>query len=170
MKDKIIPLPNELNDSFFFTEGNIAWTIDDETEFNPQKPFIYEAAYFSHITSIRPWEHSENLITLLLQEWLGLKDHLQSIFEKRDRKTALLPMKKGISLFLEFLHWANEHPVVLSPEINFDKLLIKPVNIKERLAFIMARPDLYHSFMQLVELMTEMEKGYNKALAIKKLK
>ena len=47
-------------------------------------------------------------------------------------------------------------------------LEMKPVNLEERLGFIISRPTLFHSYRQLTELMVEQEKLYAKKNIVKK--
>ncbi|WP_449620248.1 YpoC family protein [Robertmurraya sp. Marseille-Q9965] len=119
--------------------------------------------------TIKPWESPEESVTVLLEQWGLLNEELHNLFEKRAQKEAKPVMEKGISLFIEFLHWSNGRPEITT-EIDYTGLKIKPVNIGERLNFIIARPTLFQSYMQLAELFVEQEKGFKKALAIKKLK
>ncbi|MFD2445822.1 YpoC family protein [Bacillus sp. CGMCC 1.16607] len=110
----------------------------------------------------------ENHILLLLDQWSELKLKLIQLFENRDRKNTLGPMQEGIDLFLNFLSWSND--IVRDDlSMNYSALHWKPVNVNERLEFIKQRPNLYHSFIQLVELMSEQEKQYRKKIAIKKV-
>ncbi|TKC19683.1 YpoC family protein [Robertmurraya kyonggiensis] len=120
--------------------------------------------------SIKPWETPEESIAALLEQWTSLNQELHVLFERRAQKEAKPVMEKGINLFIEFLHWSNERPVEATTKIDFAGLKTKPVNIGERLNFIIARPTLFQSYMQLAELFIEQEKGFKKALAIKKLK
>lgn len=113
---------------------------------------------------------SSKEIEALLIDWPKVKEEIRYSFEKRDKKAAVPLMEKGISLFIKFLYWSNGLGESPAKEIRYEGLQIKPVNCEERLQFIMTRPNLHHSYMQLCELMSEQEKGYRKALAIKKLK
>lgn len=108
-------------------------------------------------------------ISMLLEDWVQLKKELTDIFENRDRKNALKPMLNGIEFFLKFLFWSNGMERNDVSEEMILHLYWKPVNVSERLNFIKNRPDLYHSFIQLTELMVEQEKQYNKSLAIKRV-
>lgn len=120
--------------------------------------------------SIKPWESPEESVSTLLEQWSSLNEELHILFEKRAQKEAKPVMEKGINLFIDFLHWSNERPVDSTTEIDFAGFKTKPVNIGERLNFIIARPTLFQSYLQLAELFIEQEKGFKKALAIKKLK
>lgn len=168
--DNLITVPNEIHHPFFFPVGKTNWREEDATNLYLKDPFIYEVAYYTGIRSLMPWEMLDKSIPLLLKEWELVKEELKGIFDRRDHKASAIIMKKGIGLFIEFLHWTNGVPVRLSPAIPYESFNIKPVNINERLDFILSRPNSYHSYMQVVELMIEMEKIYRKQLAIKKIK
>jgi hypothetical protein len=170
MTERTVTLPIELSHPFFFLEDNITWIPQHENSLNVETPFIYEAAFFSGINMLKPWDCLDKSIPALLKEWAAVKEDIRLLFEQRNNKATLIPMKKGISLLVEFLHWSNGQPSKLSPTINYDNLKIKPVNIQERLEFIIARPTLFHSFMQVGELIVELEKSYNKAVAIRKMR
>jgi hypothetical protein len=107
-------------------------------------------------------------ITNLLEEWEKIKGQLEELFRERDQKRASEIMKKGISLFIQFLCWSNDTPVFLDRPINSKQFEFKPVNLEERLGFIMSRPNLYHSYRQLSELMIEQEKLFVKRNILKK--
>lgn len=169
MSKKTVKVPKELTHPFFFPDDMITWDMENETKLNLEVPFIYEVAYFSGHESQKPWnDDPEGNISALLKEWLKVKEIIRIPFDKRDKKATIPLMRKGIGLFLEFLHWSNGQPTKLHPEIEYHLFEIKPVNIKERLEFITARPNLHHSYMQLVELMSELEKGYKKSIVMKK--
>jgi hypothetical protein len=77
-------------------------------------------------------------------------------------------MKKGIGLFLQFLFWSNDKQIAVLANTSLSLLEVKPVNIDERLGFIISRPNLFHSYRQLSELMVEQEKLYAKKNIVKK--
>ena len=49
-------------------------------------------------------------------------------------------------------------------------LKIKPINIRERLDYIIQNPNKFHSFIQLSELFVEMEKLFRKQQVLMDLK
>ncbi|WNS73998.1 hypothetical protein RRV45_13845 [Bacillus sp. DTU_2020_1000418_1_SI_GHA_SEK_038] len=168
-KEITLSVPLELVHPFFFAESKELIVEEDElTYMNASKPFLYEAAYFSEVQAVKPWEIQEESIPAIMKEWQSVKELLETLFAKREIIHVLPPMKKGISLLLEFVYWGNGLPVVLSNSLDLSKLAIKPVNISERLEFIMQRPSLYHSFIQLTELIGEMNKQYVKQQVMKK--
>ncbi|MGX6442536.1 YpoC family protein [Neobacillus sp. K501] len=107
-------------------------------------------------------------VSFILIEWKKVKEQLEVLYRERDQKNTLDGMKKGVSLFIHYLFWTNEQPINSTKSITLDVLEVKPVNLEERIGFIIARPNLYHSFRQLSELMTEQEKLFAKKNILKK--
>ncbi|MGG3469615.1 YpoC family protein [Neobacillus pocheonensis] len=103
----------------------------------------------------------------IVEEWSKVREKLDELFRCRDMKNTKEWMEKGIDLFIQFLLKTNAKSYFQGP-IPYDQLEVKPVNIEERLAFIMNRPNLYHSYRQLIELMIEQEKQFVKWNVIKK--
>ena len=103
----------------------------------------------------------------IIDEWGKVREKLDELFRSRDMKNTKEWMEKGIGLFIRFLFKTNDKSFFQGP-IPYDQLEIKPVNIEERLAFILNRPNLYHSYRQLVELMIEQEKQFAIRNSIKK--
>lgn len=115
-----------------------------------------------------PTENSNDSISILLTEWNTIKAELEILYRNRDQRNTLHGMKKGIGLFLQFLYGSNDSPVTVKDLKPLDSLKIIPVNLDERLGFIINRPNLFHSYRQLSELMTEQEKLYAKKKIVKK--
>ncbi len=115
-----------------------------------------------------PVDNLDEAITMLLTEWEEVKGELENLFRHRDQKTALNVMRTGIGLFIQFLYLTNEKQVIVSKLEPIESLEIKPVNVDERLEFIISRPNLYHSYRQLTELITEQGKLYAKNKIVKK--
>ncbi|PLR80452.1 hypothetical protein CVD25_01585 [Bacillus canaveralius] len=161
-------VPEELNHPFFLTNEAGIWEKQNGKEMQIFPLFYYEWAFYSNIEALKPWEDPVNYVPLLFDEWKSLKDSLAQLFQNRNQRRTETPMKKGVGLFVECLFWTNAVPVVLSNLDHAEKLMIKPVNMRERLQFIMNRPTLYHSFIQLSVLMTELEKAFMKHLALRK--
>lgn len=163
-------LPKELKHPYFFPQDILNWEKEDVVNLNAATPFIYEAMFFLEEEGLRPWEDPEPAAQAILLEWTALKEEIRSLFEKRNKDKIPSLMRVGISYLVELLYWSNEQPSILNPKIEYEKLKIRPVNIEERLEFIISRPNLFHSFMQLSELIIEQEKGFKKAVAINKRK
>lgn len=162
----VIPVKEQLCHSLFYKRGDLL-AVKQESLFayQPLPPFLYEAAFYAGIPAVRPWENNANYIPVLFDEWAGQKKLIE---QNRDRNAALDPMKVSLGLFLQMLYWTNGKPVNLLSD--HGELSIKPVNSKERLDFIFARPAFYHSYIQLSELIAEMEKQYMRMLALEQMK
>lgn len=117
--------------------------------------------------SIKPWENPHQTVPVIIKEWNEIKSELHTLFANRESSSVEPLMKKGISLFLEALYWTNHIPT-LQEETTIDTLLIKPVNVKERLDFILSYPKKFHSYMQLGELFVEIEKLFTREQVRKK--
>lgn len=103
----------------------------------------------------------------VLSEWRHSKDELDIHFQNRDSDKALPFMKRAIDLFEQFLISSNS----LSPDKYCIKdCKIKPVNVEERLDFIVSRPTLFHSYKQLAELFNEQEKLFAKQTILNRSK
>jgi hypothetical protein len=103
-----------------------------------------------------------------LLQWQQYKLELEEYFKNRNSDKASPVMEKAIELFREFLYSSNG--LMTRDTYNIDDCIVKPVNVQERLNFIVSRPRLYHSFVQLAELFAEQEKQYARQLALNKVK
>ncbi|MFP7297874.1 YpoC family protein [Neobacillus niacini] len=115
-----------------------------------------------------PYETENEVTSFLLTQWKLLKEELETLYRNRDQKTTKEGMKKGIGLFIHFLYWSNDIQIKSNALKPLDSLDLKPVNLDERLGFVVRRPNLFHSYRQLSELMTEQEKILAKKNIVKK--
>lgn len=155
-------VPSELSHPLFFPDGYFLWKESDSHRFQASRPFVYEASFYKGKSSLKPWENPQIYKELLLMEFEKVKAGLESKFKQRDSGNVLNSMRHLIGLFLEFLFWSNQLPVSF-PLDKLGKLTCKPINVEERLQFILSRPTMYHSYVQLIELMSEQEKAFSKA-------
>ena len=102
----------------------------------------------------------------ILLGWKKYKLELEAFYKNREGERAFPVMKNSIELFIEYLNITNGK----KGNGNMDDFPVRPVNVKERLAFIELRPRLYHSYVQLAELFTEQEKLFAKNLVLYKIK
>lgn len=113
-------------------------------------------------------EAPEKNISLLIAKWNGVKSELETLYRNRDQKSTLQLMRKGIVYYLQFLFCSNDKQVNSKEPIPLNQLELKPVNLEERLTYILSRPNLFHSYRQLSELFTEQEKLFAKKNIVKK--
>jgi hypothetical protein len=110
----------------------------------------------------------EAQITNLIQQWNLLQVTLEARFRNRESKQAVPVMEQAIELFIQYIYMTNE--IGSSKSKFWAECDLKPVNLEERLQFIISRPGLFHSYKQLTELFTEQEKQYAKYVALSNLK
>lgn len=165
-------LPEELTHSLFFSEDTVFINQEERLQWKGDVEYIrfpYEVLYYHNIEASRPWEEPHEAIEWMFTEWRKISGESAQCFAERNLQEALPFMKAGISLFLTCLFWMNHHPVHLKNwQEQMDKLSNHPLNIKERATFILLRPGHYSSYIQLKELMTEIEKQFYKLAALQK--
>lgn len=163
-----LSVPTPLQCTLFFAGESVTRTVYDYKEWQEVSSFTlfpYDFAYFHGLDGYHPWEHIEKHMSFLLNEWKKIDTDCQKLFSERKAKQALKPMKEGIALFFTLMFWIHHQPVQLHDwEQKVKEFPIKPVNLVERLTFIVERPTLYHSFIQLGELFHELEKHYAKSM------
>lgn len=167
-------VPVELDNPFFFPNEIKPLKKEDYQEWrNPNEfeVFSYELLFYRGEEVYSPWKSGEMHIPELFEKWRLIKTDCELFFSNRKAGLALEPMKEGIKLFFSAVYWMNEKPVQLSAwKKQMEACPVKPINLVERLSFIMERPAFYHSFRQLSELFIEFEKLFvrNKLLKAKK--
>ncbi|MGP7816030.1 YpoC family protein [Niallia sp. 01092] len=131
-------------------------------------PFIHEAAFFQQIKTFKPWEKQniELCVTETIKQWQTLKEEIGISIKNEHKQETRIKMIQGIGYFLQSLYWTNELPVSFESGLISQEISIKPINVGERLTFILSRLNGYHSFKQLEALFMELEKQF----AIKKIK
>ncbi len=99
-----------------------------------------------------------------MEKWDGRKEQLLLHYRNRDKVKVVQPMNEAIDDFITFLFILNEKPFASPENLNesMKELNYKPINLDERLLFILKKPHQYHSFIQLNELYTELLKLYAK--------
>lgn len=131
--------------------------------------FVYEQQYYLGHPVYQPWESFAEIQSGIWSEWMITEAELDQLFKNRMTKNVKPLMERGLVLFLSLLFWSNGKPVNLHQyHLNIEQLDAKPVNIDERLGFVLKRPEFYPSYMQLKSLMEEQKKSAAKLAAIKK--
>jgi len=165
---EIITVPSDYQHPLFFSSNQINLSYPESFEEAMRTiPFIYEITKleFRKEDATKPWEAGEHaVIHKVLKLWEEEQKVLNSLFEVRNRKEAQGPMMWSIVYFLNCLFWSNGQrvPGVTKLREKYHSLSIKPINVEERLEFIIQKPSHYHSYIQLSELFTEFKKQYYK--------
>lgn len=109
---------------------------------------------------------NEKVISDITEKWDGRKEHLTRLFQNRDKEAIVDPMDEAIKDFMRFLLLINGEDETILQE-GLLGLEYKPINLDERLSFILKKPNQYHSFVQLNELYHELLKLYAKMKILK---
>ncbi len=148
-----------------YSHLNISETIDHE-------PFYYDMLVLQS-QHVKPWESPNEFVPLIFEKWKQRVPEINNAFaiRKINAETNEL-MIHCISLFIISLYWSNKSPVksLNIVDANIQKNKIKPINVGERLLFIIKNYTKFHSFSQLKQLFIEHEKAFYKQAAIDKLK
>lgn len=157
-------IPEEFLLTPFFNEDDML-TIDRKMSFDDgikTTPLIFDLYSKLQIEALKPWEEKHKYIPIILETWKVTEPMIVEMFEERDRKKALVPMRNMIKMFLMFMFWMNGRPVPTLYKINrhINELKLKPVNAIERIEYILSIPNHYHAFIQLQQLFIELKKKY----------
>ncbi len=146
----------------FYLEGKNEIEHDSLKIIN--KPFSYESLHLLGDSSISTQEYRDVIIKEMFLQWKEESELLTGYFRIRNRKSASEPMLRGLANFISMSTWLNDKILTNLNEllIELDTLSIKPINLNERISFVIKQPDHYHSFIQLSGLYTELEKLYYK--------
>ncbi|WP_110112358.1 YpoC family protein [Bacillus sp. CGMCC 1.16541] len=117
-----------------------------------------------------PWKQPQDFVPYVFELWNELETKIALLHKKRQAHATQMSMKYGVANFISALFWMNGVKVSRLTHLDEDvkELTYKPINIGERIAFIMTKPHLYHSFIQLSELYQELQKLYAKLVIIHK--
>ncbi|WP_453995497.1 YpoC family protein [Bacillus nitroreducens] len=114
----------------------------------------------------------EKRISNVIENWDARKDNLTHLFQNREKAEIINLMKDAIDDFYNFLFLMNGKQVPADREKQefLARLDYKPINLEERLQFVLNKPHQYHSFVQLNVLYLELLKLYAKTKIMKNKK
>jgi len=146
----------------FYTESKNE--IEHDSLKIKNKPFSYESLHLLENNSLSTKENRDEIMKEMFLQWKEESELLTGYFRIRNRKAALEPMLRGLANFISITTWLNNKILtnVFDLISELDSLTIKPINLNERINFVIKQPDHYHSFIQLSGLYTELEKLYYK--------
>ncbi len=100
----------------------------------------------------------------MLEEWRPLQNSLEQLFVERHNESILQQMNKGIQVFMYALYIANQQSLTNAPIEEWgdvsDGFYVTPINLKERLLFVMENRTIHHAYIQLNQLYSELLKKY----------
>ncbi|QNG61475.1 hypothetical protein H4O14_08365 [Bacillus sp. PAMC26568] len=167
-----IELPKDFRYEPFFSEkvqcvSDLSGNSIEEVLRN--NPFFYDICAKANIDmAISPWTNSALYVPLLLKEWDAVQLKIINQFQAKARKADKADMNHGISILICLLNWSNDRPVDHLDVMHSDmgSLQIKPINAAERLTYLISKPEQYHSFVQLQQLIEETLKQFYKKNAM----
>lgn len=168
MDEVVIKVPDCLCHPFFYKKGTNIRIPIHEAFTDLKVPFAADALYIEGAAVESPIERAEIDLPIMIEEWKSIQEQLALKFEERKLAGAEEKMSCGIAFAIQFIHWMNGKTVDITNISSFDKWEYHPVNSAERIQFILSRPVSYHSFIQLCELIEELEKQFFKKIALKK--
>ncbi|TGA97039.1 hypothetical protein E4665_13445 [Sporolactobacillus shoreae] len=126
-----------------------------------QYPFYYDIMYHIDPSSCAPWPW-ETETDYLRASWEKRRPAIRDTFHRRSANEARTPMILSLAEFIDQMFWVSGQPVrSLSPDqliTGLQSFAYAPLNLKERLGYIIDQPDRYLSFIQLNELQDELKK------------
>lgn len=151
-------LPADFRCEPFYNGSQSIVICSDDKPF--ERRLLTSYFYYDITEEERPWENPASFLPQMFVLWREREAELRSFFQKRDGKNGRTLMIAMTAVFIDALFWLNKKKVGQLQDIEAAaaRLKHKPVNIDERLRFILIKPDSYHSFTQLRALMNELEK------------
>jgi len=160
-------IPKDFQQAPFFQDLSLFLRIDTEKDFEEllhDRYFLYDIQEKLGEGVVKPWTDASFYIPIVFRCWKEEKVKIGEVFQQRKNKQAKEPMTRWVAHFISVLFWMNDQPVPSVVHLNehIPALAYKPINAWERLSFVLQRPQLHHSYSQLSELYTEIEKIYYK--------
>ncbi|MBC1473384.1 hypothetical protein HB852_01960 [Listeria grandensis] len=155
----------ELEHPLFRTPHVAVEEVDVASIFVSGLPFWQEQLFYTRGRGEMPWHTDpEQACRRLAKQWKNIAQELDAAFKLRETPDMAI-ICDGIGIYLSMLFWSNRRPVQLDRlDAYIETLDLVPMNLQERLAFIMKRPDGYPAFKQLNELVQEQRKLVLKGL------
>lgn len=108
-------------------------------------------------------ENRRELVEDVLEMWEKEGEPaLEKYFKNRDGQKAQPLMLKYIAIYIQANMWLSGHEVTSIEGIGneLEKLSYAPMNVKERIEFVLQSPSQYHSFVTLTQLYAESRKKW----------
>lgn len=165
MSDRNINVPVPFRNPLFYPDGE--FTFDDTLSLEQRMLMPFFMDLLVREGEMKSYDVlTDSSIRHLFHSWKAKKTDIAEAFKQRKRAIARPKMVRSISWFITLLFWINGKHVERLTHLMEDcsSLPIQPVNLKERLSYILQVPDHYHAFIQLSELFTELEKQWHTEL------
>lgn len=110
--------------------------------------------------SFCPYEDPDLYLVTVFQEGKEKLTEATQYFQKRQKNKAKKPLLFSLALWIDSLYWMNYQRFqgFLTIYETMEQLEWKPINVEERIQFILSQSTLFHSSIQLEELYEELIK------------
>jgi len=167
MTDSNIELETRFMHPLFFHSNHVQLPSDVKP-YQLFDPFFLPELQAAYRGANKPWDSFDVWQPILISEWEQQKSIILNHVKIKNEKTEEA-MIKGISILFLMLFWLNRQPInVANWQGELPQLEIKPLNIEERLSFIINKPGSYFSYIQLDELFVELNKASVKWMIMQK--
>ncbi len=149
----------ELKHAAFPTPNVNITDFDEESIFVVGCPFWQETLFYTKNGGVQPWKNdAQKACRKLTKQMTAILSAMETKFRAHEKPDFYLT-QDALGIFLSVLFWSNQQPVRLD-NLNeaLSKLLIKPLNIEERLEYCLTRAHTFPGFKQLNELLLEQRK------------
>ncbi|PYZ94549.1 hypothetical protein CR194_03175 [Salipaludibacillus keqinensis] len=152
----------------FFEEG-AHFSINDEAHFFNESansiPFYDDLLNVIQIDKSEqaPWHEPKRAINQLVDRWNNQgKPYLARCYQQRNRLAARPVMIQYTAYFIQGMHWIDGQPVTSLRSImtSLKDLPFSPMNVEDRLAFVLTTVDHHHAFITLTQLYDEARKKW----------
>ncbi|WP_062198212.1 YpoC family protein [Massilibacterium senegalense] len=112
------------------------------------------------LDGIAPWENPNAYLPTVFLSAQQKLQQAKECFQQRKKTEASKPLLFSLALFLDALFWMNHRRFVSLDDLSviISSFQWKPINVVERVNFILQKPTLFHSSIQLEQLLDELIK------------
>jgi len=165
----ILKIPESFLVKPFFTDRSTI-ILNDQCHFfaenSGQSLFYDDLLHNLNVKSaenIEPWFHPELSVRVLLERWNNIASPLlEGYYKERNRHKARPIMIQYTAYYIQAMHWVGGKPVTSLTNLvdQISTQSFAPVNIADRLLFIISSIDNYHAYVTLTQLFDESRKKW----------
>ncbi|MBC2142181.1 hypothetical protein HCA89_07640 [Listeria innocua] len=137
----------------------IAEEYDPESIYVSGLPFWQEQQFFTKGEGVIPWKNeTDRACRKLAKHMTNLAESMEADLKVHQKPSPVI-VRDALGIFLSILFWSNHRPVQLDNLTEQIKTLeTKPLNLEERLEYVLKRGNTFLGFRQLNELVLEQRK------------
>ncbi|WP_088035622.1 YpoC family protein [Evansella clarkii] len=168
MDRRIVSVPPDFHLEPFYKAGDTAELKEDLHSIKE----IWQNGYFlSDIAFIynkngplfTPWDNSEGVSKLAYGLWKEEgRQQLEDLFKVRNKTEARPLIIMYTAIYIQVMHWVNRQPVKSLQGVTetVSAFQYAPLNVSDRLQYIISSPNQFHAFITLNELYIESGKKW----------